>query len=100
MGLQWRKRRNAQAAGRHLEGVVTDDILRDNRMYVACQTDDDVPYVLQVAGENNLVIGTDYGHADSASELAALSTLRNTNPIARRLAGKILGDNAKTLYAL
>ena len=93
-------RRNAQAAGRHLEGVVTDDILRDNRMYVACQTDDDVPYVLQVAGEDNLIIGTDYGHADSASELAALSTLRNTNPIGPRLAGKILGDNAKTLYAL
>ena len=49
---------------------------------------------------NRGTVGGSLAHADSASELAALSTLRNTNPIGPRLAGKILGDNAKTLYAL
>jgi predicted TIM-barrel fold metal-dependent hydrolase len=93
-------RRSAQAAGKHLQGVVTDDILRNNRMYVACQTDDDIPYVLTVAGEDNLVMGTDYGHADTASELAALNTLRSMSAVGSERANKILDDNARTLYAL
>ena len=50
-------------------------ILQENRIYVACQTDDDLPYVLQYAGEDRLVIGSDYGHADTASELAVLATI-------------------------
>ena len=93
-------RRDAQAAGKHLQGVVTDDILRDNRMYVACQTDDDIPYVLTIAGEGNLIMGTDYGHADTASELAALNTLRNMSEVGAERANKILDDNARALYAL
>jgi predicted TIM-barrel fold metal-dependent hydrolase len=93
-------RRQAQSAGRHLEGIVTNDILAANRLYVACQTDDDLPYVLSVAGEGNLVMGSDYGHADTASELAALTTMRNTSPIGSELANKILDDNARALYAL
>jgi predicted TIM-barrel fold metal-dependent hydrolase len=92
-------RRDAQAAGKHLQGVVTDDILRDNRMYVACQTDDDIPYVLTVAGEGNLIMGTDYGHADTASELSALNTLRGMNDVGAERANKILDDNARALYA-
>ena len=33
---------------------------------------DDLPYVLPVAGDDNLIIGTDYGHSDSSSEIEAL----------------------------
>ena len=40
---------------------------KENRVYVTCQTDDDLDYVLGYAGEDNLVIGTDYGHSDNAS---------------------------------
>jgi predicted TIM-barrel fold metal-dependent hydrolase len=93
-------RRESQKAGRHLQGVVGDDMLKRNRMYVGCQSDDDVPYLLQFAGEDNLIMGSDYGHADTASELAALSTFRTTSPVGTRIANKMLGDNAKTLYAL
>ena len=93
-------RRFAQAEGRHLEGVVTDDILRDNRMYVACQTDDDLPYLLGVTGEDNVIMGTDYGHADTAAELQALSTLRTESGVDSRIVDKILDDNARALYAL
>lgn len=93
-------RRNAQADGKHLQGVVSNDILRDNHLYVACQTDDDIPYVLTVAGEGNLIMGTDYGHADTASELAALNTLRNMSDVGAERSNKILDDNARALYVL
>jgi uncharacterized protein len=75
-------------------------ILQDNRIYVACQTDDDLPYVLQYAGEDRLVIGSDYGHADTASELAALRNLRQSGAIPARAVDKILDDNARALYGL
>ena len=93
-------RRQAQSDGRHLQGVVTGDTLAENRMYVACQTDDDLPYVLTVAGEDNLVMGTDYGHADTASELGALTTLRSESPVSPSVVDKILDGNARALYGL
>jgi uncharacterized protein len=75
-------------------------LLRDNRIWVACQTDDDIPYVLKYAGEGNIVMGTDYGHADTSSELEALQLLKTVPGVDGRVAEKILGDNAKALYAL
>lgn len=51
-------------------------MMREKRLYVACQTDDDLPYILKYSGEDNIVIGTDYGHVDSSSELDAIQTLR------------------------
>ena len=49
-----------------------------SQLFVACQTDDDLPYVLKYAGENCLMIGSDYGHADNASELLALANSKRT----------------------
>jgi len=69
-------------------------------MDVACQTDDDIAYVLRYAGENNLVSGTDYGHADTSSELLALQRLREREDVAPDMMDNILNANPKALYAL
>jgi uncharacterized protein len=79
---------------------VKENLLRDNRIYVACQTDDDIPYVLKYAGEHNLVMGTDYGHADTSSELEALKRLKHIEGVGDKAASLILGDNAAALYGL
>lgn len=76
------------------------NLLRDNRVYVTCQIDDDIPYVLQYAGEDNLIMGTDYGHADNASELAALTRLKAHAELPQRVIEKILDDNARALYGI
>jgi predicted TIM-barrel fold metal-dependent hydrolase len=93
-------RRIAHRQGNHLQGKMRNDVLRENRLYVACQTDDDLPYVLKYAGEDNLVMGTDYGHADTTAELRALSSLRETAEVDSKVANKILDDNARALYGL
>ena len=36
---------------------LSEHALADNRCYVACQTNDDLPYIVQHAGDDNLVIG-------------------------------------------
>jgi predicted TIM-barrel fold metal-dependent hydrolase len=76
------------------------NVLKENRIYVTCQTDDDLDHVLGYAGEDNLVIGTDYGHADNAAEIEALRKLRNDGKLPGRVIDKILDDNPRALYAL
>ena len=79
---------------------LSDDMLKENRIWVACETDDDLPYVLKCAGEDNLVIGTDYGHADQSTEIEALRTLKEKGEIDPAVIDKILCDNPKALYNL
>ena len=77
-----------------------EDLLRVNRLYVACQTDDDLPYVLQHAGEDMIMIGSDYGHADNASELLALRGLREKGEVPPGVIDKILHENPTRFYGL
>ena len=77
-----------------------DNPLKDNRMYVACQTNDDLPYVIQYSGEDNLVIGSDYGHSDSSSELEALKNFQSLTGLSSAVVHKILEDNPAALYGL
>ena len=74
--------------------------LKEYRQFVSCQTDDDVAYVIRYAGEDNLVIGTDYGHNDQSTEIEALRNLKNQGGITARQYEKITADNARELFAL
>jgi predicted TIM-barrel fold metal-dependent hydrolase len=49
-------------------------------------------------GDDHLVIGTDYGHNDTASEINALRKLKVDGKIAATSIDKILGDNPQALY--
>jgi predicted TIM-barrel fold metal-dependent hydrolase len=76
------------------------NMIRDNHIYVACQTDDDLPYVIKYAGEDNIVIGSDYGHNDTSSEIEALRAVKRNGEVEPKVIDKILYDNAKALYGL
>jgi len=84
------------AINRHLP----ENPLKEYRQFVSCQTDDDVDYVLKYSGEDNLVIGTDYGHNDQSTEIEALRNLKNQGGITARQYEKIVYDNAKELFGL
>lgn len=63
--------------------------------------DDDVPYLIRSAmGENTMMIGTDYGHADSSTELDALATLKDSGGISPAQHQKIVEDNPRRFYRL
>ena len=74
--------------------------MKEFRIYVSAQTDDDFPYVLKYAGEDNIVIGTDYGHTDASSEVDAFTVFHRNDEISAEQKRKILSDNARELYAL
>jgi predicted TIM-barrel fold metal-dependent hydrolase len=74
--------------------------LREYRQYVSCQTDDDVDYILSYSGEENLTIGTDYGHNDQSTEIEALRNLKEKGDISPNQYEKITYHNPRALFAL
>jgi predicted TIM-barrel fold metal-dependent hydrolase len=56
--------------------------------------------VLKYSGEDQLVIGTDYGHNDTSSEILALRKLKEDGAVPPEVVNKILDDNARALYGL
>lgn len=87
--------RRAIAQGRTLPAGT---ILRDHRIWVTCETDDDVPYVLTYGAGDHLVMGTDYGHADQSTELDALTRLRDLPGMTGEAWRKIVDTNAQALW--
>ncbi len=79
---------------------IPENPLEASRIYVTCQTNDDLPFVLKYAGEDQIVIGTDYGHFDASSELDAITILKSSKEIPENTIEKIVETNPKTLYAL
>ena len=80
--------------------TLPDNPMKEYRQYVSCQTDDDVDYILRYSGEDNIVIGTDYGHNDQSTEIEALRNLKNQGSITLEQYEKITYHNPKALFAL
>jgi predicted TIM-barrel fold metal-dependent hydrolase len=79
---------------------VPETLLADNNYYVACQVTDDLDRILPLAGNGQLVIGTDYGHHDTSTEIEALRMMRDDGRVPPEVADRILDDNARALYGL
>ena len=86
--------RRLETRGRELEA----DVLKTYKIWVSCQTDDDLPYVLKYSGPDNIVVGTDYGHQDQSSEIEALRNMRGRGDVPADVLDKIMGANAQALY--
>ena len=76
------------------------ELLAERNIFVAVQTADDLDYIIQTAGEDNLVIGTDYGHNDTSTELLALNKLRDSGGLDPAISTKLLETNPARLYAI
>ncbi len=46
------------------------------------------------------MVGTDYGHHDTSTEIEAMRLMKQQNKLAPAVIDKILGANASTLYGL
>jgi predicted TIM-barrel fold metal-dependent hydrolase len=81
-------------------GAAPENILKHFNVYVTCEVSDDIPYVIKHGGDENLLIGTDYGHADLSSTMEALSILRGMEDVSDISKGRILYENPKRLYGI
>jgi predicted TIM-barrel fold metal-dependent hydrolase len=102
VGAQWLPHAMRDLARRYARRgqSLEKNLLAENRIYVTCQNDDDIPYVLKCSGEDSLLMGTDYGHSDNASELLALRALGDKGELGTAVIDKILYKNPKAFYGL
>jgi predicted TIM-barrel fold metal-dependent hydrolase len=84
------------------EGETTVDLglMKRKNLFVACQIDDDIPYLLGYAGDQNLVMGTDYGHIDIGSDLYAGEIIAGRADLDPGVRKRIVDDNGRALFGI
>jgi hypothetical protein len=95
------------------------ELFRDYRIFVSCESDEDIPYLARFVGEDNLVSGSDYGHhfgqlptlepvsfsnrlrgGDVSADLALVGELRAREDLTPGLLDKILVENPRHFYGM
>ena len=74
--------------------------LDGSNFFITTQKTDDLKWLISEIGDDNLIIGTDYGHKDSATEVLALKRLAEDGSVPQASINKILRTNPGILYGL
>ena len=76
------------------------ELFNEYRLYVACEADEDIPYLARCMGEEHLLIGSDYPHNDPSREDQFVNALNVREDLTPQLRQKILYENPRRFYAL
>jgi predicted TIM-barrel fold metal-dependent hydrolase len=76
------------------------DLFREYRLYIACEADEDIPYIAKYTGDDHLLIGSDYPHSDPSREDQFVNLLNTREDLSPQLRQKIMHDNPRAFYAL
>ena len=76
------------------------ELFREYRLFVACEADEDIPYLAKYTGEDHLLIGSDYPHSDPSREDQFVNAITVREDISPQLRQKILCDNPRAFYRL
>jgi predicted TIM-barrel fold metal-dependent hydrolase len=98
--MPWLDSEVAQRTGSRVRGEAHDNIFAEKNIYVTCQNEDDIPYLIQRGFLDSLVIGTDFGHFDASSDVDAITKFQDNPKLTAEQKKKVLHDNPKTLYSL
>jgi uncharacterized protein len=79
---------------------MTADELEARNVFVACESDEDIPYISRYLGENILCTGTDYGHNDAGGELGVHESILRRSDISPTFAEKIVDTNGRRLFGI
>ena len=75
-------------------------LFQDYRLYVAAETDEDIPYLISHIGEDHLIMGSDYGHQDQSKDNGIGCRDAPARRHRPRIIEKILVDNPARYYGL
>jgi predicted TIM-barrel fold metal-dependent hydrolase len=99
----YRRRLANRAARDRLERSPVGDVFATNRVYAACEVDEDIPMLLRYISEDNLIVGSDYGHNDPSQEhwfVTRLLDLAERDVLSKTVVRKVLWDNPQRFYGL
>ena len=75
--------------------------LSEHRIFITCEDHEDFAAILPYAGDDSLVIGSDFGHpGDVAESIHVQRDFRARSDVPDRVKARILSDNARVLYSL
>jgi predicted TIM-barrel fold metal-dependent hydrolase len=76
------------------------ELFREYRLFVACEADEDIPYLAKHTGDDHLLIGSDYPHSDPSREDQFVNVLNSREDLSSQLRQKIMYDNPRAFYAM
>jgi predicted TIM-barrel fold metal-dependent hydrolase len=83
------------------KGIATSEtLLTDNHFYITTEKSDQLNMLLDAIGDDNLVVGTDYGHNDLTVEIEVIKRLGEDGNIPASSVEKILETNPSNLYGI
>jgi len=74
------------------------EYFREGRVFVGCETDEDLKYVVDLIGEDSLAAASDYPHADPSKEESLVDSILKPEDLSMKAREKILFENPKRLY--
>ena len=77
-----------------------EDYFREGQVYVSCEPDEDIPYVIQRIGADGLMLASDFPHEDPMAEANLLSELTRREDLSDEVKNKILLENPRRFYSL
>jgi predicted TIM-barrel fold metal-dependent hydrolase len=72
--------------------------MEEHNLYVACESDEQLPFLTSYLGEGSLVIGTDMCHNDRGSDPVAHSIVMSRTDIDTSVARRITDENARRAF--
>jgi predicted TIM-barrel fold metal-dependent hydrolase len=83
-----------------LMALAQEKITKHN-FYITCELHENLPYIVNYTGADNLVIGSDYGHPhDIADTIFYRQALEKRTDIDENLRNKLTKDNCNSLFRL
>jgi predicted TIM-barrel fold metal-dependent hydrolase len=84
------------------------EMFKSLRLYVSYEIDEDLPYLINFIGEDNLILGTDYGHhgnldgrgGDQSAQPQMIAELRAREELSGSTLDKLLIENPRRFYGL
>ncbi|MPZ14109.1 MAG: amidohydrolase family protein [Chloroflexi bacterium] len=74
------------------------DYVEEGRVFVACEHDEDLPYLVSRLGEGCLMAASDYPHGDTSADEAFVDLIRGRDGLSASAKEKLLGGNAQRFY--
>jgi predicted TIM-barrel fold metal-dependent hydrolase len=75
-------------------------LMEDHNLYVACETDEDLPYLTSILGDRQLVAGTDFCHNDRGTDPLAHTMIMSRTDISQETARRITDENGRRLFGI
>ena len=75
-------------------------ILTDLNIWVTCETSEDMSYLIDVLGDDQLIVGSDYGHPDRASIRDAHGLMYKLPGVKESSADKLTSLNGANFYGV